>query len=86
MTTSRKPVENRDLWEKILAYLKDYDFRYYLVKGHVSTKASRETLKKNYEKFKGHNGDKFSFEDYLYITEKNNRVDELANIGMDEIR
>ncbi|MDR0854201.1 MAG: ribonuclease HI [Clostridiales Family XIII bacterium] len=85
-TSAKKPVENRDLWEKVLSYIESYDFRYYLVKGHVSTKASAETLQKNYEKFKGNNGNGFSYDEYLYITEKNNRADELANVGMDEIR
>ena len=26
------------------------------------------------------------YEDFLYVTEKNNRADELANIGIDSIR
>ena len=32
------------------------------------------------------NGDAFSEADFLYATERNNRADELANIGIDETR
>lgn len=80
----RKPVENRDLWEKLLAFLPGYDFRFYLVKGHLSPGASGETKRKQYEHFVRQNGDGFSFEEFLVISEKNNRADELANMGIRE--
>ena len=32
------------------------------------------------------NGAEFSYEDFMYVTEKNNRADELANMGIDELR
>ena len=41
---------------------------------------------KLYAKFVEWNGAQFSYEDFLYVTEKNNRADELANIGIDSIR
>ncbi len=43
-------------------------------------------LDKLYAKFREWNGAEFSYEDFMYVTEKNNRADELANIGIDEIR
>ena len=85
-TSAKKPVENRDLWEKLLSYITEYDFRFYLVKGHVSIKARVDTLEKNYQKFRENNGDKFSFDEFMYIIEKNNRADALANQGISEIR
>jgi len=40
---------------------------------------------KLYEKFLEWNGSRFSFEDFKYVTEMNNRADALANMGIDEI-
>jgi len=85
-TQTRKPVENRDLWEAIIGYLPSYDFRFYLVKGHVSPAAADATLRKYYEKFKSNNGDGFSFDEFRHIVSCNNRADELANIGICEVR
>ena len=28
----------------------------------------------------------FSYDDFIYVTEKNNRADELANMGIDQLR
>ena len=30
--------------------------------------------------------DEFSYDDFLYVTDRNNRADELANLGIDEVR
>ena len=86
LTSDKKPVENRSLWEKLLAFLTDYDFRFYLVKGHIAKGAREETKRKEYERFVRHNGDEFSYEEFLGICERNNRADELANAGIDEVR
>ena len=85
-TAGKKPVENKDLWERLLAFITEYDFRFYLVKGHISPKASDETFEKNFAKFKENNGDSFSMDDFRYIVGKNNRADALANQGIDEVR
>ena len=84
-TTDRRPVENKDLWERLIAFLPDYEFRFYLVKGHIGKGAQEETLSKGYERFVRHNGDGFSFEDFTAIAERNNRADELANLGIAEV-
>ena len=84
MTAGKKPVENRDLWEKLLAFLPDHDFYFYLIKGHIAKGAGDETKKKAYERFVEHNGDRFSYEEFLVLCERNNRADELANIGIRE--
>ena len=85
-TANKKPVENRDLWEKLLAYLPDYEFRFYLIKGHIGKSAYEKTKKSGYARFTEHNGDGFSYEEFLEITEKNSRADELANLGVSEAR
>jgi len=84
VTSDKKPVENKDLWEKLLAFLEDYDFRYFLIKGHIPAGAREETKKKQYERFLKHNGDGFSFEEFLVLAESNNRADELAGMGIKE--
>ena len=85
-TSDRKPVVNRDLWEKLFTFLPDYEFRYFLVKGHLGKGAREETRRKHYELFLSHNGDRFSYEEFLSISEHNNRADELANLGIEEVR
>lgn len=34
VNTARKPVANKDLWEKLIPYFKDKRFEFYKVKGH----------------------------------------------------
>jgi ribonuclease HI len=85
-TKAKKPVENRDLWERLLIYLNKHDISFYRVKGHVNLKSKAIDPSIIYNKFVEWNGPSFSFEDFVYITEKNHRVDLLANKGIDEIR
>ena len=85
--SKKQPVENRELWEELLALVEKHKVSFYRVKGHVSIEKSTEAaLEKLYEKFAEWNGARFSYEDFLYVTERNNRADELANMGIDEIR
>ena len=85
-TAAKKPVENRELWEELLSLVSKHDVSFFLVKGHVSPDSDEEKLRKVYERFKEHNGNRFSFEEFKYITEMNNRADELANRGIDSVR
>jgi ribonuclease HI len=87
LTSAKSPVENRDLWERLLAFLPRHDFRFYRVKGHVNPESTRVNLRAVYDKFLANNADGvFSYEDFLYITRMNNRADALANIGISELR
>jgi len=86
MTADKKPVENKDLWERLLAFLPDYEFRFYLVKGHIGAEAHEATVQKAYEHFVRHNGDGFSFEEFVSIAERNGRADGLAVLGAKEAR
>ena len=56
------------------------------MKGHVNLNSKATDFDKLYEKFLEWNGGSYSFEDFKYVTEMNNRADELANIAMDELR
>ena len=85
--SKKEPVENRELWEELIALAEKHKVSFYRVKGHVSVEKSTEAaLGKLYEKFVEWNGAKFSYDDFLYVTEQNNRADELANVGIDEVR
>lgn len=85
-TASRKPVENQDLWQQLLPYIDRHSISFYRVKGHVNLNSSSTDFGKLYEKFTEWNGAGFSYEDFEYVTEKNNRADELANMGIDSLR
>jgi len=86
MNSRKEPVENRDLWERLIPYLTRYDFRFFLVKGHLDPEGPETKLSSAYDKFIKTNGDNFSYEDFLIIIGKNNRADELANTGIDSVR
>lgn len=85
-TSAKKPVENRDLWEALLPYIDLHQITFYRVKGHVDLSSSSTDPDKLYQKFCQWNGNHFSLEDFQYVTEKNNRADQLANIGIDEAK
>jgi ribonuclease HI len=86
LNAKKQPVENRDLWELLLPRLQNNEIEFFRVKGHISTMSGAEKLKPVYKKFKEWNGDCFTYEDFLKVTEMNNLCDELANIGIDEQR
>ena len=84
-TSTKAPVENKELWEKLMELMKDQEIKFYLVKGHISLKGDEAKLKAAYMKFIDHNG-MFTLPDFKYIVEKNNRADELANVFINEAR
>jgi ribonuclease HI len=83
---NKQPVENKDLWERLLAFLPVMDLRIYIIKGHMAPNAHKETLEKAYAKFREKNGDGFSYEEFMHIVEQNNRADALAVLGAEEAR
>ena len=84
--SKKQPVENQELWQTLLALVRHHDVTFYRVKGHVNLESKSTNLDSLYQKFCQTNGPGFSYEDFLYITKMNNRADELANVGIDEIR
>lgn len=86
MTSKKTPVENRELWEKLLMFTAKHSVSFYRVKGHVNLEHPNTNTEKLYAKFREWNGASFTYEDFCYITQMNNRADELANIGMDAYR
>ena len=85
-TSGKKDVENRDLWEKLLALVEGRPIRFFRVKGHVNLDSEKTDIAGLYETFTKWNGNVFSLEDFLYVTKMNHRADALANRWMDENR
>lgn len=84
--SKKEPVENRELWEELLALTRKHSCTFYRVKGHVNPDSKQTDFDKLYTRFLEWNGASFSFEDFMYVTRMNNRADELANEGIDENR
>ncbi len=82
ITSSKTPVENRDLWEQLLPFLEKHTIEFYRVKGHVNLHSKNTNLDAIYKKFTEWNGPEFDYDDFLYVTEMNNRADALANKGI----
>ncbi len=85
-TSGKKEVENRDLWEELIRLAALHQIDFYRVKGHVNLKSPRTDRDSLFEKFKEWNGSRFTMDDFVSITEKNNRADALANMGIDSLR
>lgn len=86
VNTAKKPVENKELWQELIALVRKHDVSFYRVKGHVNLNSKSTDMDGLYEKFCSWNGAEFDFESFKYITDMNNRADELANVGINEAR
>lgn len=82
--SAKEPVENRELWERLLTLLDGQTPRFYLVKGHLNLGWTEAKLNTYFEKFKTHNGNGFSYDDWLKVVSMNIRCDELANVFVNE--
>lgn len=85
-TAAKKPVENKDLWMELIKLYKEHRIKFFRVKGHVNINSPSTNLEAHFLKFLKTNGNNFSLEDFKYITRMNNRADQLANMGIDELR
>lgn len=83
---AKKSVENQELWKELLALVRKHNVSFYRVKGHVNLNSKATDFDKLYEKFVSWNGSRFTFDDFKYVTEMNNRADELANLGINQVK
>ena len=82
----KKPVENRELWEKLLALLEENAAEFYLVKGHQNLKEGGEKANSiAYRRFTENNGG-FDYAEFEKVVDYNNRCDALANVFINEHR
>ena len=85
--TKKQPVENRELWERLLALLYGQEAVFYLVKGHQNLKEGGENANSiAYRRFTDNNGAGFSYKDFERVVEYNIRCDALANVFINEHR
>jgi len=85
-TASKKPVENKELWEQLIDLSESFtQINFYRVKGHLSKDKTAE-INKWFKKFLDWNGQDYTLEDFLYIVDMNNLADALANKGIDTLR
>lgn len=83
---ARKSVENQDLWKELLALVRQHHITFYRVKGHVNLNSKNTKVDALYEKFLQWNGPSFNFEDFQYVTQMNQRADQLANMGITSVK
>lgn len=86
MNSAKKPVENKELWETLIALVMSFkEITFYKIKGHLDPMKTAE-INKWMKKFNDKHKPAISREAYLHLVLMNNRADALANIAMDEIR
>ena len=86
LNSKKEPVANREIWEELLPYLGRHDITFCRVKGHVDLDSPKTNAEKLYSTFLEWNGSQFSYDDFVHVVDMNNRADELANKGIDELR
>ena len=88
--SQKKPVENRELWEKLLALLAPNAAHFYLVKGHQKLKEgdarANSQAFKHYKEQNPEPGEKLTYKRFAQIVDHNNRCDALANVFIKENR
>lgn len=84
-TSNKSPVENQDLWEKLLLQINRHTIEFYRVKGHVNLSSKKTNFAALFKKFVEWNGNSFDMDDFLYVTEMNNKADALANKGVQSL-
>ena len=85
--SKKQPVENRELWERLLELLEGNSASFFLVKGHQSlNEGGEEANRAAFERFRKHNGEGFSYERFAQIVDYNCRCDALANVFIGENR
>lgn len=86
ISSKKTPVENQDLWNPLISFLDRHKLSFYRVKGHVNLNSKNTKIEPLFEKFKEWNGSHYSMEDFFHVTEMNCRADELANLGMADLK
>ncbi len=82
--STKKPVENKDLWENLIPFIEKNEISFFKIKGHVNLSSKVINSKELYRKFIEFNGNRFSYEEFEHIVNMNNRADSLAQKGIEE--
>ena len=85
--SQKKPVENRELWEKLLELLAPHTAKFFLVKGHQKLKeGGAKENKVAFDYYIEHNDKYISYKRFAQIVDYNNRCDALANVFIKQHR
>lgn len=85
-TAKKTPVENQFLWIELINLVNSFSkINFFRIKGHLNPEKTAE-ITKWYNKYKINMNSSLTKEDFLYLVKMNNRADELANVGMQEIK
>ncbi len=76
-TASKAPVENQDLWMKLIDLLDGQHPSFFLVKGHLPKDPDDARVEKEFRRFTDHNGP-FDLDEFRAVCAYNRRCDELA--------
>lgn len=86
INSQKKPVENKDLWQELLSLIAGQSKVEFLkLKGHLDG-ASATEISKWKTKMEASNKEKYSAEEFQYLTKMNILADAMANKGMDTMR
>ena len=86
INSQKKPVENKDLWQALLALVEGQSkIEFLKLKGHLDGASSAE-INKWKAKMEASNKEKYSAEEFQYLTQMNILADALANKGIDTVR
>lgn len=84
--SKKEPVENRELWERLLQSVESLQkVEFYSVKGHLDLNKTAD-VSKWFKKFNTKNKLNYSREAFIEIVKMNHLADELANCGIAQAR
>lgn len=84
--SKKDPVENRELWERLLSSVERFEnISFFSIKGHLDLNKASD-ISKWYKKFKVKNDLNFTMEEFIEIVKMNHLADDLANKGVDAVR
>lgn len=84
--SKKEPVENKDLWIKLLNLVDNIpNISFYSIKGHLDISKSSE-VSKWHRKFNEKNKLNYNYDDFIKIVNMNHLADSLANKGIDDAR
>lgn len=84
--SKKEPVENRELWERLLYSVEKYEnISFYSIKGHLDLNKPSD-VSKWYKKFNDKNNLNFTMDEFIEIVKMNHLADNLANKGVDAVR
>jgi len=84
--SKKEPVENKELWERLLASVESIsNISFYSVKGHLDINKTSDVTKW-FKKFNSKNDLNYTREEFIEVVKMNHVADELANCGIKQAK